>query len=59
VQDLRDQATLLAVTRDGGHDLIEVQIRREGAILGLLPGAGGRWRFRGQQTGKGTMACWR
>ena len=32
VENGRDEITLLAITRDRRHDLVEVQIRREGAI---------------------------
>lgn len=45
-QDAGDQVALLAGTRDRRHDLVEVQIRGEGAILVLLPGGPGRLRLR-------------
>ena len=51
VQDPRDEVTLLAITRDRRHDLVQVQIPREGAILVLLPGAPGRRRLLEQQAG--------
>ena len=45
VQDPRDEITLLTITRDHRHDLIQVQIPREGAILVLPPRAQGRRRL--------------
>ena len=44
-QNLRDEITLLALTRDRRHDLIQVQIPREGAILVLPARAQGRRRL--------------
>jgi hypothetical protein len=46
-QDPRDEIALLAVTRDRGHDLVQVQVPREGAIRGDIPG---RPRPSGQQS---------
>ena len=37
-QDPRDEIALLAVTRDRGHDLVQVQVPREGAIRCDIPG---------------------
>ena len=52
--DLRDEVTLLAITGDRGHDLVEVQVRREGAIRVLLAGGPGRRRLLEQQAGEMT-----
>ena len=49
-QHAGDQIMLLTVTRDRCHDLVEVQIRREGAILVLLPDSRSRLRLLKQQT---------
>jgi len=46
-QDPRDEIALLAVTRDRGHDLVQVQVPRKGAIRGDIPG---RPRPSGQQS---------
>jgi hypothetical protein len=54
-QNLRDKVTLLAITHDRRHDLVEVQVRREGAIRVLLadgPGLAGGPRRPEQQAGK-------
>ncbi len=53
-QNLRDEITLLTITRDRRHDLIQVQIPREGVILVLLAGARGRRRLGEQQAGEVT-----
>ena len=37
-QDPRDEITLLAITRDRRHDLVQVQVPRERAIRGDSPG---------------------
>jgi hypothetical protein len=39
-QDVRDQLALLTLPRDGRHNLVEVQIPREGVFL--VPGRPGR-----------------
>ena len=49
VQDPRDEVTLLAITRDGCHDLVQVQIPRVGTILVLHPVARGPRRLLEQQ----------
>ena len=49
VQDRGDEVTLLAITRDRRHDLVQVQIPRVGAIPGLVPSGPGRRRLFGQQ----------
>ena len=46
-QDPRDEIALLAVTCDRGHDLVQVQVPREGAIRGDIPG---RLHSSGQQS---------
>ncbi len=56
VENGRDEVTLLAITRDRRHDLVEVQIRREGAILVLPVGAPGRRRLLEQQAEEVTTA---
>ena len=55
-QDLRDEVTLLAITGDRRHDLVEVQVRREGAIRVLLAGVPGRRRLPEQQAGEMSTA---
>jgi hypothetical protein len=53
-QNPRDEVTLLAITHDRRHHLVEVQIRREGAIFVLPPGVPGPRRLPGQQAGEVT-----
>jgi hypothetical protein len=63
-QDLRDQLALLTLTRDSRHNLVEVQIPCERAILLVLlppgivslPGQAGRRCRPEQQTGVGMPA---
>ena len=55
-QNLRDEVTLLAITYDHRHDLVEVQVRREGAIRVLLAGGPGRPRRPEQQAGEMSTA---
>jgi len=55
-QHLRDEVTFFAITGDRGDDLIEVQVRREGAIRVLIAGGPGRRRLPEQQAGKMTTA---
>ena len=53
-QHLRDEVMLLAITRDRGYDLVEVQVRREEAIRVLPAGGPSRRRLLEQQAGKMT-----
>jgi hypothetical protein len=48
--DLPPEVALLAVTRDRRHDLVQVQVPCEGAILAVLPGVPGRQPSGGQQS---------
>ena len=58
-QNPRNEVTLLAITRDRRHDLVQVQIRCEGAILVLPPRPQGRRRLPAQQADEGTATFWR